>query len=63
MPRKRHSRGGKSKKRGLSRDKVCIPCAVNKDGLSVGKPATLGKPAVSTMHKVFDGRITSGAIL
>ena len=52
MPRKRHSR-----------DKVCVPCDVNRDGLSVGKPATLGKPAVSTMHKVFDGRITSGAIL
>jgi len=63
MPRKRHSRGGKSKKRGLSKDKVCVPCAVNKDGLSVGKPATLGKPTVSTMHKVFDGRITSSAIL
>ena len=63
MPRKRHSRGGKSKKRGLSKDKVCVPCAVNKDGLSVGKPATLGKPMVSTMHKVFDGRITSSAIL
>lgn len=63
MPKTKHSRKGKSKKRGISKEKVCVPCAINKDGLSIGKPATLGKPTVATIHKVFDGSITSGAIL
>ena len=37
MPRKAHKRGKQTHKRGLSREKVCVPCAVTRNGLSLAK--------------------------
>lgn len=43
MPRPAHHRGKSVKKRGLSNEKVCVPCAVNRDGLSLAKVANLAR--------------------
>ena len=37
MPRKAHKRGHSTHIRGLSQEKVCVPCAVNRNGLSISK--------------------------
>lgn len=63
MPRPPHKRGGMTEKRGISSEQICVPCAVNRDGLSVGMPAKCGKPIPKAFHKVFDDRIDSESIL
>lgn len=63
MPRPARERGGKSSKRGLSKEKVCVPCAVNRNGLSVAKIGNLGRVAAKDLHFVFDNHIRSGATM
>ena len=57
LPRKAHKRGGEVHLRGLSREKVCVPCAVNRNGLSIAKISSLGKVSTQAIHEVYDGRI------
>lgn len=61
MPREAHHRGGMSKKRGLSKDKVCIPCAVNRNGLSVAQASNLARVKTDGLKAVFNGRVESGS--
>jgi len=63
IPRKSHKRGGESHKRGLSKDKVNVPCAMNRRGLSIGMVSSLGKSSFDTITKVFDGKIKENSIL
>lgn len=63
MPRKVHKRGRQSTKRGLSRDKVCVPCAMNRNGLSIAKISSLGKASLDTISNVLDGRIKEDSVL
>ena len=63
MPRPAHKRGHCSSLRGVSREKVCVPCAVNRDGLAIAKVATLGRVSTKDLHKVYDGRIESGSTM
>ena len=44
LPRKSFKRGEKATKRGLSKEKVCILCGINLNGLSIAKVSNLGKP-------------------
>ncbi|MCF7521392.1 IS1595 family transposase [Neisseria sp. ZJ106] len=55
--------GVRQRRRGLSRDQVCVPCAVNLDGLSVGRVSNLGKPSGNDVLGVLDGRIAERSIL
>lgn len=57
MPRESHKRGKSTHKRGLSREKVCVPCAVNRNGLSISVITNLGRVSTKDLHKAFDGRI------
>ena len=58
LPRQAHKRGSEIHIRGLSREKVCVPCAVNRSGLSIAKVSNLGRVSTQAIHNVYDGRIT-----
>lgn len=62
MPRKPYKRGHASHVRGLSRQKVCIPCAVNRQGLSIARITNTGRVSTKNLHDAFDGKIASDAI-
>ncbi len=63
LPRKPHKRGGVTNIRGISREKVCVPCAVNRNGLSVARATNLGRVATKDLHSAYDGRIESDSII
>jgi transposase-like protein len=63
MPREPHLRGERAKKRGVSLEQVCVPCAVNRDGKSIAKIANLGRPSVAALSSVLGGRIAPDAVL
>ena len=62
LPRTAYKRGNKASKRGLSNQKVWVPCAVNLDGLSVAKISNLGKPSLKDLQKVLDGNISKNSV-
>ena len=49
MPRRSHKRGKSIRKRGLSREQVCVPCAVNRKGLSVCKITNLERASTKAI--------------
>ena len=63
MPRKAHKRGKSVHKRGLSHEKVCVPCAVNRKGLSIAKATNLGRVATKDLHHIYDNRIEPNSII
>ncbi len=63
MPRKAHKRGRSTHLRGLSREKVCVPCAVNRNGLSIAKATNLGRVATRNLHSIYDNRIEKGSVM
>ena len=63
MPRKSHKRGNDIHTRGLSHEQVCVPCAVNCNGLSIAKITNLGRVGAKDIHHAFDNRIEPNSIL
>ena len=63
MPRKAHKRGSSTHVRGLSREQVCVPCAIDRKGHSVSKIATLGRVKTKDLHMVYDGKINAESTL
>lgn len=63
MPRKAHKRGGDVHTRGLSSEQVCVPTAVTRQGLSVGKVGSLGTAKREAVRQVLDGHIAEQATL
>ena len=63
IPRRPHKRGGSAHLRGISREKVCVPCAVNRNGLSIAKATNLGRVATKDLHRIYDDRIEPGSIM
>lgn len=61
--RKPHKRGGATSKRGISREKVCVSCAIDRNNKSFSKVATLGKVTIKSLHAVLNRRISKRAIL
>ena len=53
----------KKNKRGLSEDKVCVPCAINREGLSIAKVAKLGKVSKEALKKTFEDRIEENSTI
>ena len=53
----------KGRKRGLSREQVCVPCAINRSGLSVSKISGLGKASYNGINSVIGSHISKGSIL
>ncbi len=63
LPRKAHKRGGEVTKRGISGEQVCVPCAINRKGLSVARAACLGRPSKKAIVNALGGHILSGSSL
>ena len=63
LPRKPHKRGSSVHTKGLSSEKVCVPCAVNEGDISFAKPGKLGKVSSECISKVFEGIISPQAVL
>lgn len=63
LPRKAHKRGSSTHIRGLSHEKVCVPCAVNRSGQSIARATNLGRVATKNLHTLYDGRITKGSVM
>lgn len=62
LPRPSYKRGTAAKKRGISKEQVCIPVAVNLNGLSIAKVTNLGRPKITDFRKVFTGKIAQDSI-
>lgn len=62
LPRDAHRRGEKATKRGLSDEKVCVPCAVNRDGKSVAAVSNLGKVSRADLENVFAAHAVEGTV-
>lgn len=62
FPRKPFHRGGVASKRGLSKEKVCIPCGINLNGMSVSRISNLGKPKWTDIEKVLHGHVVKGSV-
>lgn len=60
MPRKPHYRGNDVDTKGISKEQVCVPCAINRNGLSIAKVGTLGKVKKECLHLMYDNKIKSG---
>ena len=54
MTRKAHKRGNDVHAKGLSSEKVCVPCAVSDSGISYAKPGKLGKISSDCVKNIFD---------
>ena len=63
MPREAHKRGNDVHTRGLSSDQVCVPTAVTRQGLSVGKVGSLGTAKREAVKQVLEGHIEEQATL
>jgi transposase-like protein len=63
MPRPAHKRGNDVHTKGLSSEKVCVPCAVNDSGISYAKPAKLGEVSSDCIKDTFGHVISPGAVL
>jgi hypothetical protein len=48
---------------GLSHEKVCVPCVVNRNGLSIDKITNLGRVGAKDIHHAFDNRILSNSVI
>lgn len=62
MPRESKQRGTPAKKRGISREQVCIACSVNAEGTAYSKVCTLGRPSTHDISKVLGGHIADDAL-
>ena len=50
-------------KRGLSKEQVCIPCAINHSGLSLAKISNLGKPTLKDLqNSIINHKIAKGSM-
>lgn len=63
MPRESHHRGKQTHVRGLSHEKVCVPCEVNRNSLSIAKITNLGRVSSDDLHRLYNGRIEEKSIL
>lgn len=63
IPRKPHERGGDVHTKGLSSEKVCVMCAVDKDGIPVTMAAKPGKVSSDCVTKAFTGRLLKDTVL
>ena len=63
LPRPARHRGAQVHKRGLSKEQVCIPCAVNREGLSFSRISNLGTVSADALNKVFAQHLKADSVL
>ena len=62
MPRKPHKRGNSVHKKGLSKEQVCVPCAISGQQ-ALGKVACLGTASTAALKYTLNNRLATGSIL
>lgn len=63
IPRSPHKRGHSIHTRGVSKEQVCVPCAVDRSGNYLSMIATLGRIKTKDLHLVYDGKIKDNSTL
>lgn len=63
LNRKARKRGSQTTKRGISKEKVCVSCAVDRNGHTYSKVSALGRPTAKALKKVFRNRFSKKAIV
>lgn len=63
MPRTPHKRGKSVHQRGLSKEQVCFPCAVNRDGIAIAKATNLGRVSSNDLVNAFSGKLKEDSFL
>jgi len=64
IDRKPRRRGGECSTRGLSKEQVCVPCAIERENkTSVAKVGGLGKTSIKTVENVFSDKIKEKSII
>ena len=64
IDRKSRIRGGECHTRGLSKDQVCVPCAIERETKSsISKIGGLGKPSRKTIENVFSNKFKEKSVL
>lgn len=63
LPRPAKRRGTGSKRSGLSREQVCVVCAVDRNGNRFSQVTSLGCITTNILHDILDERIIRGSIL
>ena len=61
--RKAHRRGEKATKRGLSKEQVCVSCAIERNGQVFSRVSALGTPKAEALQCVFKKRFAKKAIV
>lgn len=61
--RKPRKRGGKSKKRGISRDQVCVVVARDRDRHTLSDIATFGRPSADEIGRLLGDRLSGKSVL
>lgn len=61
--RKPRKRGGKSKKRGISSDQVCVVVARDRDNHTLSDIATFGRPSADEIDKLLGDRLSEKSVL
>lgn len=62
MNRKAHRRGSENHSKGLSKNLVCVVCAIDEYGNAVARIAGLGAPTAERIQKALDGAIDADAL-
>ena len=63
MPRAAHRRSGDVHTRGLCQEQVCVPTAVTREGLSVGRVGCFRAASREAVRRVLEGHIGEQATL
>lgn len=63
MPRHSRKRGKQVKKRGISKEQVCIATAIDRQGNLIMELACKGRITSNELQKLYDGHIANGSIL
>jgi len=58
IDREAHKRGTRAVKKGISKEQVCVSCAVDRKGHVYSKVSTLGRPTAKVLRKVFRKRFS-----
>jgi len=61
MPRPAHHRGSSIHLRGLSHEKVCVPCAIDRNGMSICRISNTARVQTAGLDKVFGNHIVDGS--
>jgi len=59
----RHDRGNATHTRGLSKQKVCVPCAIDEDGKSFAKSAGKGMVQPEHLEYALQGRLAEDVVM